>query len=88
MAEVGVARIIYTDISRDGTLSGVNVPATAALAKASGIPVIASGGVRDLTDMEAIKQAASDGIEGVIVGKAIYTGSLQLADAIRLLRGE
>lgn len=88
MAEVGVARIIYTDISRDGTLSGVNVPATAALAKASGIPVIASGGVRDLTDMEAIRQAASDGIEGVIVGKAIYTGSLQLADAIRLLRGE
>ncbi len=88
MAEVGVARIIYTDISRDGTLSGVNVPATAALAKASGIPVIASGGVRDLTDMKAVKQAAGDGIEGVIVGKAIYTGSLQLADAIRLLRGE
>jgi phosphoribosylformimino-5-aminoimidazole carboxamide ribotide isomerase len=88
MAEVGVARIIYTDISRDGTLSGVNVPATAALAKASGIPVIASGGVRDLADMEAVKQAANDGIEGVIVGKAIYTGSLQLADAIRLLRGE
>jgi phosphoribosylformimino-5-aminoimidazole carboxamide ribotide isomerase len=88
MAEVGVARIIYTDISRDGTLSGVNVSATAALAKASGIPVIASGGVRDLADMEAIKQAASDGIEGVIVGKAIYTGSLQLADAIHLLRGE
>lgn len=88
MAEVGVARIIYTDISRDGTLSGVNVPATAALAKASGIPVIASGGVRDLTDMKAVKQAAGDGIEGVIVGKAIYTGTLQLADAIRLLRGE
>lgn len=88
MAEVGVARIIYTDISRDGTLSGVNIPATAALAKASGIPVIASGGVRDLTDMKAVKQAANDGIEGVIVGKAIYTGTLQLADAIRLLRGE
>lgn len=88
MAEVGVARIIYTDISRDGTLSGVNVPATAALAKASGISVIASGGVRDLSDIKAVKQAAGDGIEGVIVGKAIYTGSLQLADAIRLLRGE
>lgn len=64
----------------------MNVPATAALAKASGIPVIASGGVRDLTDMKAVKQAAGDGIEGVIVGKAIYTGTLQLADAIRLLR--
>jgi phosphoribosylformimino-5-aminoimidazole carboxamide ribotide isomerase len=87
MAQVGVARIIYTDISRDGTLSGVNVTATAALAKASGIPVIASGGVRDLADIEAIKQAANDGIEGVIVGKAIYTGSLHLADAICLLRG-
>jgi len=88
MAQVGVARIIYTDISRDGTLSGVNVPATAALAKASGIPVIASGGVRDLADIEAIKKAASDGIEGVIVGKAIYTGSLCLADALHMLQGE
>ncbi|AJQ28253.1 1-(5-phosphoribosyl)-5-[(5-phosphoribosylamino)methylideneamino]imidazole-4-carboxamide isomerase [Pelosinus fermentans] len=88
MAGVGVARIIYTDISRDGTLSGVNISATAAVAKASGIPVIASGGVRDLSDIEAIKKAASDGIEGVIVGKAIYTGSLNLADALCLLRGE
>lgn len=88
MAQVGVARIIYTDISRDGTLSGVNIPGTAALAKSSGIPVIASGGVRDLSDIEEIKKAASDGIEGVIVGKAIYTGSLKLADALRLLRGE
>ena len=88
MAKVGVARIIYTDISRDGTLSGVNISATAAVAKASGIPVIASGGVRDLSDIEAIKKAASDGIEGVIVGKAIYTGSLNLADALHLLRGE
>ncbi|MCC5465167.1 1-(5-phosphoribosyl)-5-[(5-phosphoribosylamino)methylideneamino]imidazole-4-carboxamide isomerase [Pelosinus baikalensis] len=88
MAGVGVARIIYTDISRDGTLSGVNISATAAVAKASGIPVIASGGVRDLSDIEAIKKATSDGIEGVIVGKAIYTGSLNLADALCLLRGE
>lgn len=87
MAQVGVVRIIYTDISRDGTLSGVNVPATASLAKAAGIPVIASGGVRDLADIQAIKQSANDGIEGVIVGKAIYTGSLQLVDAIQLLRG-
>lgn len=88
MAEVGVARIIYTDISRDGTLSGVNVAATAALAKASNIPVIASGGVRDLADIKAIKEAVSEGIEGVIVGKAIYTGSLCLADALQLLQGE
>lgn len=88
MAQTGVARIIYTDISRDGTLSGVNVAGTAALAKAAGIPVIASGGVKNLADIKAVMQAASDGIEGVIIGKAIYTGSLNLADALQLLRGE
>jgi phosphoribosylformimino-5-aminoimidazole carboxamide ribotide isomerase len=87
MAQVGVQRIIYTDISRDGMLSGVNVVATASLAKAAGIPVIASGGVRDMADMEAIKAAESAGIEGVIVGKAIYMGSLHLKDALKLARG-
>jgi phosphoribosylformimino-5-aminoimidazole carboxamide ribotide isomerase len=87
MAKVGVERIIYTDISRDGMLSGVNVEATAALAKACGIPVIASGGVRDMADMEAIKAAESAGIEGVIVGKAIYMGNLHLGDALKLARG-
>lgn len=88
MAQVGVARIIYTDISRDGMLSGVNVEATASLAQAAGIPIIASGGVRDMDDMKAIKAAESAGIEGVIVGKAIYMGSLNLADALSLARGE
>lgn len=87
MAQVGVARIIYTDISRDGMLSGVNVEATASLAKAAGIPVIASGGVRDMADIEAIKTAEQAGIEGVIVGKAIYMGSLQLGEALKLARG-
>lgn len=87
MAEVGVARIIYTDISRDGMLSGVNVAATAALAKAAGIPVIASGGVKDMSDIEAIKAAESAGIEGVIVGKAIYMGNLHLKDALKLAQG-
>ncbi len=82
MASAGVARIIYTDISRDGTLSGVNVPATAALARAAGIPVIASGGVSGLADILAVKAAEGDGIEGVIVGKSIYTGSLSLPQAI------
>ena len=88
MAEVGVARIIYTDISRDGMLSGVNVAATAHLARSAGIPVIASGGVKDMNDMLAIKAAESSGIEGVIVGKAIYMGTLHLRDALRLARGE
>jgi len=85
MAAAGVARIIYTDISRDGTLQGVNVAATAALAKAAGIPVIASGGVKSLEDITALKTANKEGgIEGVIVGKAIYTGAVDLAAAIRL----
>ena len=88
MADAGVARIIYTDISRDGMLTGVNVPATAALAKAAGIPVIASGGVSGPEDIRAVKAATADGVEGVIVGKAIYTGSLLLADALRIARGE
>lgn len=88
MAGAGVQRIIYTDISRDGMLSGVNVEATASLARAAGIPIIASGGVRDMDDMKAIKAAESAGIEGVIVGKAIYMGTLQLADALSLARGE
>lgn len=87
MAEAGVARIIYTDISRDGTLQGVNVAATASLAKAAGIPVIASGGVKSLDDITALKAANTQGgIEGVIVGKAIYTGAVDVAAAIRLAK--
>lgn len=89
MAAAGVARIIYTDISRDGTLQGVNVAATASLAKAAGVPVIASGGVKSLADITALKAADSEGgIEGVIVGKAIYTGAVDLAAAIRLAKEE
>ncbi len=84
MADVGVARIIYTDISRDGTLAGVNVESTAQLAMKAQIPVIASGGVRDLTDVEAVKAAEASGVEGVIVGKAIYTGTLELRRAIEV----
>jgi phosphoribosylformimino-5-aminoimidazole carboxamide ribotide isomerase len=87
MAAVGVARIIYTDISRDGTLTGVNVTATAALAQAAGIKVIASGGVSGMADILAVKAAEADGIEGVIVGKAIYTGNLTLQEALSAARG-
>lgn len=87
MADAGVARIIYTDISRDGTLQGVNVAATASLAKAAGIPVIASGGVKSIDDITALKAANTEGgIEGVIVGKAIYTGAVDVAAAIRLAK--
>jgi len=89
MASVGVGRIIYTDISRDGTLQGVNVTATASLAKAAGIPVIASGGVSSLEDIAALKAVSSDNaIDGVIIGKAIYTGAVDLAAAISLAKEE
>ncbi len=84
MADAGVKTIIYTDISRDGTLSGVNVEATAQLARESGINVVASGGVSSIEDIKALLPYEKDGIEGVIVGKSIYTGSLDLKEAIAL----
>jgi phosphoribosylformimino-5-aminoimidazole carboxamide ribotide isomerase len=86
MAAAGVGRIIYTDIARDGTLGGVNVAATRALARAAGVPVIASGGVSSLADIAAVRAAAADGVEGVIVGKALYTGAVNLPDAMRAAR--
>ena len=78
----GLETIIYTDISRDGTLSGVNVTETAHLARASGIKVIASGGVKSISDIEELKKRECDGIIGVIVGKSIYEGTLSLTEAI------
>lgn len=85
MKEAGVRTIIYTDISRDGTLSGVNVKATAELARESGVRIVASGGVRDARDIKALKPYERDGIEGVIVGKSIYTGSLSLPEALAIV---
>lgn len=87
MAQVGVKRVIFTDIARDGTLSGVNVQATVSLAKASGLKIIASGGVTSLDDIVELKQHVKDGIEGAIVGKAIYTGALNLKNIINLVKG-
>lgn len=80
----GVSRIIYTDIARDGTQQGVNVAATRALAEAISVPVIASGGVGSLADIEALLPCEPAGVEGVIVGRALYTGAVKLAEAIRL----
>ena len=88
MAAVGVEHIIFTDISRDGMLSGVNVEATAELAKASGVKVIASGGVSSLADLKALQVHEADGIEGCIIGKAIYTGALDLKEALAALKEE
>lgn len=79
----GVSAIVYTDISRDGMMQGVNVEATVAMADAAGIPVIASGGITDLDDIRALKAVAARGILGAITGRAIYEGSLDMAEAQR-----
>ena len=83
--DVGVAAIIHTDIDRDGTLEGANVAASKALAGETGIPVIVSGGVRDASDIKAVKEAGV--LEGVITGKALYGGTLSLSDALMAASG-
>ena len=88
MADFGVETIIYTDISRDGMLSGVNVEATAALARACGVPIIASGGVASLDDIRRVKAVEGDGVQGCIIGKAIYTGAVDLKEALALAKEE
>jgi len=82
--EAGVSAIVYTDISRDGMMQGVNVEATARLAEACGIEVIASGGVTDIEDVRALAKVASSGICGAITGRAIYEGTLDLKEAQEL----
>ncbi len=84
-ADAGAAAIVYTDIARDGVLQGVNVEATAELARATEVPVIASGGVADLADIEALMAAASDGIQGAIIGRALYDGRIDAAAALDLV---
>jgi phosphoribosylformimino-5-aminoimidazole carboxamide ribotide isomerase len=77
----GVTAIVYTDISRDGMMQGVNIEATVALAEASTIPVIASGGVTNMGDIRALKAVAAKGILGAITGRAIYENTLDLTEA-------
>ena len=86
LASFGLKTIIYTDISRDGTLSGVNIEATSKLAIESGVDIIASGGVKSLEDIHALKKREVDGIVGVIAGKSIYEGTLSLSEAIAAAR--
>lgn len=81
----GAAAIIYTDIDRDGAMQGHNVAATAALADGLSTPVIASGGVTNLEDLTALKAAAAMGIDGVIVGRALYDGAFDVAEALAAL---
>lgn len=82
MAEAGVTRAVYTDIRRDGMLSGVDAEAAARLAEATGLRIIASGGVAGLEDIRRLLAVADRGVEGVIVGQALYTGRLDLQEAI------
>ncbi|GAB4397567.1 MAG: 1-(5-phosphoribosyl)-5-[(5-phosphoribosylamino) methylideneamino]imidazole-4-carboxamide isomerase [Rhodoferax sp.] len=80
--DYGVESIIYTDIGRDGMLTGINIDATVRLAQALSIPVIASGGLSGLADIEALCAVADEGIEGVICGRAIYNGALDFEAAL------
>jgi phosphoribosylformimino-5-aminoimidazole carboxamide ribotide isomerase len=80
----GVSAIVYTDIARDGMMQGVNVAATVEMARASSIPVIASGGITDIEDIRALNTVADQGISGAITGRAIYEGTLDVAAAQRL----
>jgi phosphoribosylformimino-5-aminoimidazole carboxamide ribotide isomerase len=86
--DAGVAALLFTDVGRDGLLKGCNVRATAQLARSTRLPVIASGGVAGLVDIADLARHASDGIDGVICGRALYEGKLDLRKALRLARDE
>ncbi|MFZ4406499.1 MAG: 1-(5-phosphoribosyl)-5-[(5-phosphoribosylamino)methylideneamino]imidazole-4-carboxamide isomerase [Paracraurococcus sp.] len=83
--DAGAAAIIYTDIDRDGMLGGVNLEATLAMARAVRLPVIASGGVASLNDLASLAAVASEGIEGVIIGRALYDGRIDPTAALALV---
>ncbi|MGH8671550.1 MAG: 1-(5-phosphoribosyl)-5-[(5-phosphoribosylamino)methylideneamino]imidazole-4-carboxamide isomerase [Burkholderiales bacterium] len=82
--DYGVEAVVYTDIGRDGMLSGVNIEATVRLARALSVPVIASGGITDIEDVRALCSVQSEGIMGAITGRAIYQGTLDFASAQKL----
>ncbi|MCU0951555.1 MAG: 1-(5-phosphoribosyl)-5-[(5-phosphoribosylamino)methylideneamino]imidazole-4-carboxamide isomerase [Burkholderiaceae bacterium] len=79
--DYGVDAILYTDIGRDGMLTGVNIEATVELARAVKIPVLASGGIRDLTDIDKLCAVEDDGVEGAILGRSLYEGTLDFQAA-------
>lgn len=82
--DAGVASILFTDVGRDGLLKGCNIDATLDLARATRLPVIASGGVKGIDDIRMLKIHETDGIEGVITGRALFEGRLDLASAIAM----
>jgi len=83
--DAGVAAIVYTDIDRDGLLKGLNIPATLALANAVSIPVIASGGLASLADIERLLQPDCAILDGAIAGRALYDGRLDATEALKLI---
>jgi phosphoribosylformimino-5-aminoimidazole carboxamide ribotide isomerase len=82
VADMGVERIVYTDIARDGMMSGINLEATREIAEVSGLKVTASGGVASLDDIYAVKELAEFGVDSLIIGKALYEGLFTLEDAL------
>jgi phosphoribosylformimino-5-aminoimidazole carboxamide ribotide isomerase len=82
--DAGVAALLFTDVGRDGMLTGCNVEATVDLARAQTLPVIASGGVKGIGDIRMLSLFAKDGVEGVITGRALYDGRLDLATALKV----
>lgn len=87
MEKIGIKRVLYTDVRRDGTLKGPNLEGLKNLASKSGLKVIASGGVSSLDDIRAIKELEQFGVDEVIVGKALYTGAVSMEDLLAIARG-
>lgn len=87
MIDIGVKRVVFTDISRDGTMKGPNLEATKGLARVTGLKVIASGGVSTLADLKQIKALEQDGVEGAIIGKSLYSGAVDIKQALLLAEG-
>jgi phosphoribosylformimino-5-aminoimidazole carboxamide ribotide isomerase len=86
LEEKGLSAIVFTDIERDGMGTGLNIESTKRLARSTSTPVIASGGVSRIDDVEQLLELEQDGVIGVIVGRALYTGSIKLEEAIRLVK--
>ena len=86
--DYGVEAVIYTDIGRDGMMTGVNIEATVRLAQALSVPVIASGGLNSLDDVRRLREVEPEGITGCIAGRAIYEGKLDFAQALKVAAGE
>ncbi len=84
MKDLGAVRFLFTDVARDGMLRGPNVEETVRIAQAVGLPVLASGGVSGPDDIATLRAVQPNGVEGVIIGKALYAGRLTLADALRI----